>query len=57
MNFKVTIGIWEAKSYEEAEQKVNEMLDAYDLNNFADEDGNKVEINWLDVELEPLNTK
>ena len=54
MNFKVTIGIWGAKSYEEAEQKVNEMLDAYDLNNFADEDGNKVEINWYDNDLRPM---
>lgn len=57
MDFKITLGIWGANSYEEAEQKVNEMLDAYDLNNFANEDGNKVEINWLDVNLEPLNTK
>ena len=54
MDFKVTIGIWGAKSYEEAEQKVNEMLDAYDLNNFADEDGNKTEINWYDDDLRPM---
>ena len=42
MDFKVTLGVWGAASREEAEQQVNEMLDAYDLHNFTD-----VEINWL----------
>ena len=49
MNYKITLGIWGAKSYEEAEEKVNEMLDAYDLHNFSD-----VEINWADDDLRPF---
>jgi hypothetical protein len=47
MDFKVTLGIWGAASREEAEQKVSDMLDAYDLHNFTEEDGRYVEINWL----------
>ena len=54
MDFKVTIGIWNAKDKTEAEKRINDMLDAYDLNNFADEDGNKVEINWYDNDLRPM---
>ena len=45
MDFKVTIGIWNAKDKAEAEERINEMLDAYDLHNFSD-----VEINWLDTD-------
>jgi hypothetical protein len=48
MNFKVTLGIWDASTKEEAIEKVNEMLDAYDLQNFEGDDGVKVEINWLE---------
>jgi hypothetical protein len=52
MNFKVTIGIWNAKDKTEAEKRINDMLDAYDLHNFSD-----VEINWLDTdegEVKPM---
>ena len=41
MTFKVTLGIWNAESKEQAREQVNEMLEAYDLHNFSD-----VEINW-----------
>ena len=41
MNFKVTLGIWNAKDKEQARKQVNQMLDNYDLHNFSD-----VEINW-----------
>ena len=34
MDFEVKLLIWNANSKEEAEQAVNEMLDAYDLHNF-----------------------
>ena len=43
MDFKITLGIWNAESEEEARERVNEMLDAYDLHNFSD-----VEINLLE---------
>ena len=52
MDFKVTLGIWNAKDKAEAEKRINDMLDAYDLHNFSD-----VEINWLDTdegEVKPL---
>lgn len=52
MDFKVTLGIWNAKDKTDAEIAVNEMLDAYDFRNFTD-----VEINWLDTdegELKPM---
>ena len=45
MNFKVTLGIWNAKDKDEAEKRVYDMLDAYDLHTFSD-----VEINWLDTD-------
>lgn len=48
MDFKVTLGIWDAKSKEEAVEKVNEMLEAYDAYNFNEEDGRYVEINWIE---------
>ena len=41
MDYEVKLLIWNANSKEEAEQAVNEMLDAYDMHNFTD-----VEINW-----------
>ena len=41
MDYEVKLLIWNANSKEEAEEAVNEMLDAYDLHNFTD-----VEINW-----------
>ena len=41
MDYEVKLLIWNANSKEEAEQAVNEMLDAYDLHNFTD-----VQINW-----------
>ena len=41
MDYEVRLLIWNANSKEEAEQAVNEMLDAYDLHNFTD-----VQINW-----------
>lgn len=41
-DYKVTLQIWNAKSKEEAEAAVNEMLDAYDRNNFGD-----IQINWM----------
>ena len=41
MDYRVTLQIWNAKSKEEAEEAVNEMLDAYDLHNFTD-----IQINW-----------
>jgi hypothetical protein len=41
MDYRVTLQIWNANSKEEAEEAVNEMLDAYDLHNFTD-----VQINW-----------
>ena len=41
MDYRVTLQIWNANSKEEAEEAVNEMLDAYDMHNFTD-----VEINW-----------
>lgn len=41
MDYEVKLLIWNANSKEEAEQAVNDMLDAYDLHNFTD-----VQINW-----------
>ena len=41
MDYEVKLLIWNANSKEEAEQAVNEMLDAYDMRNFTD-----VDINW-----------
>ena len=41
MDYEVKLLIWNANSKEEAEQAVNDMLDAYDLHNFTD-----IEINW-----------
>ena len=52
MDFKITLGIWNAKDKTEAEKRINDMLDAYDLHNFSD-----VEINWLDSdegEVKPM---
>lgn len=43
MNYKVTIGIYNANSIEEAEKQIDEMLNAYDLHNFSD-----VEINLME---------
>lgn len=45
MDFKITLGIWDADSKEDAEKQVNEMLDAYDLHNFS-----SVYINLLEGE-------
>ena len=42
MNFKVVLGIWGAADKDDAQQKVADMLNAYDLHNFSE-----VEINWL----------
>jgi len=41
MDYEVKLLIWNANSKEEAEQAVNDMLDAYDLHNFTD-----IQINW-----------
>ena len=52
MDFKVTLGMCNAKDKTDAEIAVNEMLDAYEFRNFTD-----VEINWLDTdegELKPM---
>ena len=55
MDFKITLGIYGAKDKTQAEKRINEMLDAYDLHNFSG-----VEINWMEGEegeVKPLNTK
>ena len=55
MDFKITLGIYGAKDKAQAEKRINEMLDAYDLHNFSG-----VEINWMEGEegeVKPLNNK
>ena len=55
MDFKITLGIYGAKDKTQAEKRINEMLDAYDLHNFSG-----VEINWMEGEegeVKPLNNK
>lgn len=59
MDFKVTIGVWGAKSPEQVIEKINAMFEAYDLYYHFEEDGSP-EINWLDGEegeIKPLNNK
>ena len=52
MDFKVTLGIYGAKSKEEAYERIGAMLDSYDIHNFSE-----VEINWLGTdegEVKPM---
>ena len=59
MDFKVTLQIWNAKSKEEAEEAVNALQDASDLDGRKAEDnpGDEIQINWMagdDGDVKPL---